>query len=139
MVVALPATPPGEPMPYLLFSLIVVIINYTLVHSFSSPFKWATSSSPSSPHSSSLLLLWLTRNTDDVHIMIVETKCDILSLADLRYHEWMTKEGGGNHSGFCLATAEIYRERKEGGSTVFWASITPRHYGGDNYGRDEND
>jgi GNAT superfamily N-acetyltransferase len=126
-------------MPYLLFSFVVMIINFTLVHSFSSPFKWAASSSPSSPLSSSLSSLWLTRNTDDVQIIIVESNYDILSLADLRYHEWMAKEDGGSHSGFRLATAEIYRERKEGGSTVFLASIAPLHCGGDDAGKDEND
>lgn len=114
----------------LLLLIIVLKFNIILVLPFSSPDQRATSSSPpfpfSSPPSSSLWLAW---NSRDVQISIAETNNDILSLADLRYQEWITKDGDSANAGFRLATAEIYRDRKEDGSTVFLASIAPSDYG----------
>ena len=114
----------------LLLLIIVIKFNIILVLPFSSPDQRATSSSPpfpfSSPPSSSLWLAW---NSRDVQISIAETNNDILSLADLRYQEWITKDGDSANAGFRLATAEIYRDRKEDGSTVFLASIAPSDYG----------
>ncbi|KAL3823452.1 hypothetical protein ACHAXA_010212 [Cyclostephanos tholiformis] len=107
-------------MPSLILLIIVIKFSLTLVLSFSSP------SSPSSPPLSSL---WLALNSHDVQISIAETNDDIISLADLRYQEWIAKDGDGANAGFRRATAEIYRERKEDGSTIFLASLTPSDNG----------
>jgi ribosomal protein S18 acetylase RimI-like enzyme len=80
--------------------------------------------------------LWFAWTFHDVQISIAETNDDILSLADLRYQEWISKDGDGASAGFRLATAEIYRDRKEDGSTVFLAYIAPSDDGsGENFRR----
>ena len=54
----------------------------------------------------------------------VQTNNDILSLAKLRYQEWMINEiNPPLISNFCKATAEIYNERKVDGSIVFLAKL----------------
>ena len=54
----------------------------------------------------------------------VQTNNDILSLAKLRYQEWMINEiNPPILSNFCKATAEIYNERKVDGSIVFLAKL----------------
>jgi len=54
----------------------------------------------------------------------VQTNNDILSLAKLRYQEWMINEVNPPIlSNFCKATAEIYNERKDDGSIVFLAKL----------------
>jgi len=64
------------------------------------------------------------KNYNTVHISKVQTNADILSLAKLRYQEWMIDEVNPPMlSNFCKATAEIYTERKVDGSIVFLAKL----------------
>ena len=54
----------------------------------------------------------------------VQTNNDILSLAKLRYQEWMINESNPPLlSNFCKATAEIYTKRQVDGSIVFLAKL----------------
>ena len=68
-----------------------------------------------------------------ISISTVNSNQDIISLAKLRYQEWIisdtdtdtdtdTNDKKPDISNFCRATAEIYHERKEMGSVVFIAT-----------------
>ena len=63
-----------------------------------------------------------------ISISTVNSNQDIISLAKLRYQEWIisdtdtTDDKKPDISNFCRATAEIYHERKEMGSVVFIAT-----------------
>lgn len=96
-----------------LLLLLVVQLQLTLVSTFASIHA-------PSPTSGS-------KNKNEIQVSIVKTNDDILSLADLRYQEWMSEDPNPPKlSSFRLATAEIYHERKderEGGSTVFLATM----------------
>ena len=62
-------------------------------------------------------------NNNSIQFSIVKTNDDILSLADLRYQEWMSDDSNPPKlSSFRLATAEIYEERSRDWSIVFLAS-----------------
>jgi len=64
------------------------------------------------------------KNYNTVQISKVQTNNDILSLAKLRYQEWMINETNPPIlSNFCKATAEIYNERQIDGSIVFLAKL----------------
>jgi len=64
------------------------------------------------------------KNYNTVHISKVQTNADILSLAKLRYQEWMINEVNPPLlSNFCKATAEIHNERQVDGSIVFLAKL----------------
>ena len=84
----------------------------------------AFSSSPSSINNQpSTLPHKNIKNCNTVQISKVQTNNDILSLAKLRYQEWMINEVNPPLlSNFCKATAEIYNERKVDGSIVFLAN-----------------
>jgi ribosomal protein S18 acetylase RimI-like enzyme len=99
--------------PYLLlFVIFRQLISSTL----------AFSSSPSNVNNQSSTLPH--KNYKQVKISKVQTNNDILSLAKLRYQEWMINESNPPLlSNFCKATSEIYNERKIDGSIVFLAKL----------------
>lgn len=94
-----------------LFALpIIAVQQFTLALAFSSPIQPDVVTSRA-------------QNNNSIQFSIVKTNEDILSLADLRYQEWMSDEPNPPKlSSFRLATAEIYEERKREGSKVFLAS-----------------
>ena len=72
-------------------------------------------------------------NYNTVQISKVQTNNDILSLAKLRYQEWMINEiNPPILSNFCKATSEIYNERQVEGSIVFLAKLVHQSIGSDN-------
>ena len=86
-----------------------------------------------------------TNTNHNIQISTVKTKRDIISLADLRYNEWMRASSDGDGDGdtnvnvnvnvrapqlssFRLATAEIFHERNVDASIVFLATLVVDGY-----------
>ncbi|KAL9186703.1 hypothetical protein ACHAXT_005941 [Thalassiosira profunda] len=62
---------------------------------------------------------------NSIRVSTIDANDDIIALADLRYREWMAGDPNAPKlSSFRLATAEIYEERRQEGSTVFLARIS---------------
>ena len=114
--------------PYLLLLVIILQIISSVTAFSSSPSN--VNNQPSTlPHKN-------IKNYNTVHIAKGQTNNDILSLAKLRYQEWMINETNPPIlSNFCKATAEIYTERKVDGSIVFLAKLVQS----DNDGSDNDD
>ena len=110
------------------YLLLFVILLLQLISSAS-----AFSSSPSNINNqpSTLPHNKIKNYNTGVHISKVQTNNDILSLAKLRYQEWMINEVNPPIlSNFCKATSEIYTERQVEGSIVFLAKLV--HQSNDN-------
>lgn len=89
-----------------------------------SPSSLSSRSSPRHLYSSARIQGSGSSSGADVRISTAKTNDDVLSLADLRYREWMADDPDPpNPTSFRLATAEIYRERDVGGSVVFLARV----------------
>mmetsp|Transcript_19395 Transcript_19395/g.33287 ORF Transcript_19395/g.33287 Transcript_19395/m.33287 type:complete len:323 (+) Transcript_19395:233-1201(+) len=94
-------------------------------------WAYVPSSSSSSPR--------VVRSTDsennehDIRVSIAKTNDDIISLADLRYQEWMVEDSNPPRlSSFRMATAEIFHEREgDNGPLVFLASMPCTDASGD--------
>eukprot|EP00985_Skeletonema_marinoi_P016985 scaffold9241_cov135-Skeletonema_marinoi.AAC.8 len=61
-------------------------------------------------------------NNNNIEVSIINSNNDILSLADMRFQEWMADDPNPpSIHNFRMATAEIYQERKIDGAIVFLA------------------
>lgn len=70
-------------------------------------------------------LLYNHHNRNNIEVSIVNSNNDILSLADIRYQEWMTTDPNPpSIHNFRLATVEIFRERSVDGAMVFLAKLS---------------
>jgi len=102
--------------PYLLL-LVIILQLISIVSAFSSSSSNINNQPSTLPHKN-------IKNYNTVQISKVQTNNDILSLAKLRYQEWMINEiNPPLLSNFCKATAEIYNERQIEGSIVFLAKL----------------
>jgi len=102
--------------PYLLL-LVIILQLISIVSAFSSSSSNINNQPSTLPHNN-------IKNYNTVQISKVQTNNDILSLAKLRYQEWMINETNPPIlSNFCKATSEIYNERQVDGSIVFLAKL----------------
>ena len=63
-------------------------------------------------------------NSNKVQVSIINSNYDILSLADMRYQEWMANDPNPpSLHNFRLATLDIYNERSGDGAVVFLAKM----------------
>ena len=99
--------------PYLLLFVILLQLIYNVAAFSSSPSN--IDNQPSTlPHKN------IKNYNKALIISKVQTNNDILSLAKLRYQEWMINEVNPPIlSNFCKATSEIYNERQVDGSIDF--------------------
>ncbi len=65
-----------------------------------------------------------TTNKEVIEVSTIQSNHDILSLADIRYQEWMANdENPPSLHNFRLATKDIYEERSADGAIVFLARM----------------
>ena len=103
--------------PYLLLFVIILQLISSVVVSFSSSSSNNNNQPSTLPHKN-------IKNYNRLQISKVQANNDILSLAKLRYQEWMINEiNPPILSNFCKATSEIYNERQVEGSIVFLAKL----------------